>query len=181
MAILEALKKYSTSFEKENEFVQQTIDFIEKNENAFDRTNLSGHVNGSAWVLSKDGKKSLLNFHKKLNRWLQFGGHSDGCSDTWSVAFREAVEETGIQDIEFVTTEIFDVDVHPIPANLKKNEPEHFHYDIRFLLKANSNEFIISGESNFLKWVNNEDIPHLYEIGEINESMYRMYQKLNSL
>ena len=126
-------------------------------------------------------KKSLLNFHKKLNRWLQFGGHSDGCPDTWEVALREAIEETGMKDIDFAMLDIFDIDVHPIPENLKKNEPEHLHYDIRFLLKAKSDEFVISDESNNLKWVNNEDIPHLYEIGEINASMYRMYKKLISL
>ncbi len=181
MKILDALKHYKTPFQEEENFVQQTIAFIENNVNAFERQNLSGHVNGSAWVLSKDGKKSLLNFHKKLNRWLQFGGHSDGNPDTWAVALREAVEETGIHDIDFVMMDIFDVDVHVIPENIKKNEPEHLHYDIRFLLKAGSDKFVVSEESKLLKWVNNDEIPALYERGEINHSMYRMYKKLLSL
>ena len=181
MKILDALKNYKTPFHEEENFVKQTIAFIENNPNAFERTNLSGHVNGSAWVLSKDGKRSLLNFHKKLNRWLQFGGHSDGNPDTWAVALREAVEETGMHDLSFVMTDIFDVDVHTIPENLKKGEPEHLHYDIRFLLRAQSDDFVVSEESKLLKWVNNDDIPTLYKKGEINLSMYRMYQKLLSL
>ena len=181
MKILEALKNYKTSFNEEEIFVRETIDFIEKAQNPFVRENLSGHVNGSAWVISADGQRTLLNYHKKLNRWLQFGCHSDGNSNTWEVAMREAKEETGITDIEFVMTDIFDVDVHPIPENLKKKEPEHKHYDIRFLLRAKSEDFVVSNESKLLKWVDNSDIPSLYAAGEINPSMFRMYQKLISL
>lgn len=180
MEILKALESYVASDNDEEKFIQEIVSFIENNDNAFSRTNLSGHVTGSAWVLSPDGKKSLFTHHKKLNRWLQLGGHSDGNQDTWSVALREAQEESGILDIEFVTDNIFDVDIHTFSENLKKQEPEHKHYDIRFLLKANSEDFIVSEESNSLKWVNNNEIPSLYGAGEIDLSMYRMYEKLNS-
>lgn len=93
-------------------------------------------MTGSAWLLNPDGTKVLLTHHKKLNRWLQFGGHSDGESNTWNVALREVTEESGIQNIQFVSSDIFDVDIHTIPENSKKNEPEHKHYDIRFFIKS---------------------------------------------
>lgn len=181
MKILESLKSYRTSYVEEEKFVKATIAFIESNDNPFSRRNLAGHVNGSAWVLSADGKKSLLNFHKKLNRWLQFGGHSDDNPNTWSVALREATEETGFKDLEFVVLNIFDVDVHTIPENLNKKEPEHLHYDIRFLLKTHETDFVISEESNSLKWVDNDDIPVLFQAGEITPAMYRIYQKIIAL
>ena len=126
--LLTALRSYKTDFESEKAFIQEMIDFIEQNPNCFERTNLRGHINGSAWVLSPDEQKVLLTHHKKLNRWLQLGGHSDGDPNTWNVALREATEESGIQGIEFVMKEIFDIDIHTIPENPKKNEPQFFHH-----------------------------------------------------
>lgn len=175
--LLTALKTYTTSFETERPFIQETIDFIQKNPNCFERGNLTGHVNGSAWVLSPDEKKVLLTHHKKLNRWLQLGGHSDGDPDTWNVALREATEESGIQGIQFVIKDIFDIDIHTIPENIKKKEPAHKHYDVRFLLKAPTENFVISDESNALKWVSAKELKSMSQNHEISEAMERMMQK----
>ena len=178
--LLTALKSYKTDFESEKAFIQEMIDFIEQNPNCFERTNLKGHVNGSAWVLSPDEQKVLLTHHKKLNRWLQLGGHSDGDPNTWNVALREATEESGIKGIEFVMKEIFDIDIHTIPENPKKNEPEHKHYDVRFLLKAPTEDFIVSEESNSLKWVDKKELTMMASKGEISAAMIRMMQKWQS-
>lgn len=175
--ILTALKKYNTSFENEVSFIQKIIHFIKSTPNCFDRTHLEGHVTGSAWLLNPDGTKVLLTHHKKLNRWLQFGGHSDGESNTWNVALREVTEESGIQNIQFVSSDIFDVDIHTIPENSKKNEPEHKHYDIRFLLRAPTEVFTISDESNLLKWVTLQELSGMAERKEISPSMERMMKK----
>lgn len=175
--ILTALKKYNTSFENEVSFIQKIIYFIKSTPNCFDRTHLEGHVTGSAWLLNPDGTKVLLTHHKKLNRWLQFGGHSDGESNTWNVALREVTEESGIQNIQFVSSDIFDVDIHTIPENSKKNEPEHKHYDIRFLLRAPTEVFTISDESNLLKWVTLQELSGMAERKEISPSMERMMKK----
>lgn len=179
--ILTALKKYNTTFEDEVSFIQKTINFIKSTPNCFDRSHLEGHVTGSAWLLSPDGTKILLTHHKKLNRWLQFGGHSDGESNTWNVALREATEESGIQNIQFVSSDIFDVDVHTIPENSKKNEPEHIHYDIRFLLRAPTEMFTVSDESNLLKWFTFQELSVMAEKEEISLSMKRMMKKWKAL
>ncbi|NCB50064.1 MAG: NUDIX domain-containing protein [Alphaproteobacteria bacterium] len=175
--ILGALKDYKTGDEKEQGFVKQTIKFIEKNETCFERFNLKGHITGSAWLLSPDGKKVLLTHHKKLNCWLQLGGHSDGEANTWNVALREAQEESGIEGIEFVSKDIFDVDVHTIPENKKKDEPEHQHYDIRFLLKAETEKFKISEESNALKWVTKAELLEMKKQNLLPKNMDRIVEK----
>ena len=177
LLLLSALKKYKTEYKSEQPFVQEMIDFIEQNLDCFERSNLSGHITGSAWLLSPDEKKVLLTHHKKLNRWLQVGGHSDGESNTWNVALREATEESGIQGISFVIQNIFDIDIHTIPENTKKNEPEHKHYDVRFLLKAPTEKFNISEESNALKWVSAQELYTMGERKEISTSMLRMLHK----
>ena len=175
--LLQALKTYKTEFEEEKKFIQEMIDFIEKNPNCFERSNLKGHVNGSAWVLNPDEDKVLLTHHKVFNRWLQLGGHSDGDPNTWNVALREATEESGISDIQFVMQEIFDIDIHTIGENPKKNEPEHKHYDVRFLLKAPNENFVVSDESNALQWVSANELLKMAEKKEISPAMLRMTQK----
>jgi 8-oxo-dGTP pyrophosphatase MutT (NUDIX family) len=58
-------------------------------------------------------------FHKKLQKWLQFGGHSDGESDTLATAIREFREESGITLEPTIYPDIFDIDIHHILADLK--------------------------------------------------------------
>jgi len=175
--LLKALNDYSSNYDSEKSFIKEVIDFVKDNEDCFERSNQKGHVNGSAWLISPDSKKTLLTHHKKLNRWLQLGGHSDGDNNILNVALKEAEEESGIADINPVKTEIFDIDVHDIPENKKKGEPKHKHYDIRFLLQAENEDFIISDESNDLKWVTLQELDEMAKNGEIDEAITRMQQK----
>ena len=49
-----------------------------KTEDCFYNHNYHGHFTGSAWVVSPDKDQILMNHHKNLGKWLQFGGHADG-------------------------------------------------------------------------------------------------------
>lgn len=146
--------------------------FIAENSNCCERSLSIGHLTGSAWLVSNDGERALLMHHRKLNRWLQPGGHADGSSDLAQVALREAHEETGLSELQ-VQAEIFDLDRHVIPA--RGNEPEHFHYDVRFVVQAcGSVEFVQNEESLALAWF---DIKKLAIDSELDESIRRMAQK----
>ena len=150
-------------------------DFITREPQCFSRECREGHVTGSALVLNHDHSKALLTYHKKLNRWLQLGGHSDGDPNTREVALREAQEESGIQNLEFVTERIIDVDVHLIPQS--KTEPHHYHYDIRFFLRAPKGSKIQkSSESKDLKWFRARDILNL-KTDESTLRLVHMWQK----
>ncbi|MFZ6759943.1 NUDIX hydrolase [Undibacterium sp. Ji50W] len=132
--------------------LQKTLSFVTHTANCCSRQTLTGHVTASAWILSPDGQAALLTHHKKLDRWLQLGGHMD--DDDISVqaaATREAREESGIQDLQLLHTALFDVDAHAIPA--RPNEPGHYHYDLRFLFQARHLDFCVSDESHDLAWV----------------------------
>lgn len=116
----------------------------------FDRTRLAGHYTGSAWVVSADGERVLLTHHRKLGRWLQLGGHADGDADLARVALREAREESGLSDL-VVESLVFDLDRHAIPA--RGEEPEHWHYDVRFVVRVHGSEdFAVGEESLDLAW-----------------------------
>lgn len=101
--------------------------------------------------MSNDGERVLLTHHRKLGRWLQLGGHADGDRDLARVALREAEEESGLADLQ-VEPAIFDLDRHWIPA--RGNEPGHWHYDVRYVVRATGSEcFAVSDESLALAWM----------------------------
>ena len=68
---------------------------------------------------------------------------------------REAQEETGIPNLVFANTAVFDVDIHDIPARVGKHgtEPAHLHYDVRYFIMANDARVTISEESMDAKWL----------------------------
>ena len=113
--------------------------------------------------------------HKKLDRWLQLGGHADGDSNIARVALKEAEEESGILGFTQRSPTIYDLDVHIIPAH--KNEPEHFHFDIRFLLQAPVDAMPIQNEeSNNIMWVPQNEVKNLTN----ERSVLRLVEKWKS-
>jgi 8-oxo-dGTP pyrophosphatase MutT (NUDIX family) len=156
--------------------VAKTISFIERHPDCLLRSCLTGHLTGSAWILSPDRKRTLLTHHEKLGRWLQLGGHADGDASLLAVALREAREESGLTRFAVVGEGLFDVDRHWIPA--RGGEPGHWHHDLRFLMEADPFEpLTVSSESKDLAWVEVARVTSLN--GE--ESMARMVRKTLAL
>jgi 8-oxo-dGTP pyrophosphatase MutT (NUDIX family) len=127
------------------------LDFLDSSPDVFHRRHPPGHFTGSAWLVSADSERVLLTHHRKLGRWLQLGGHADGDSDLARVALREAEEESGLVDLQVEPT-IFDLDRHWIPA--RGDEPGHWHYDVRYVVRATGSErFAVGEESLALAWM----------------------------
>jgi 8-oxo-dGTP pyrophosphatase MutT (NUDIX family) len=161
--LLQLLKNHQPFNQEETQFKQQMTEFINLNTDCFERSLLIGHITGSAWIVDKSRQFTLLTHHRKLNKWFQTGGHCDGDSDVLNVAIKEAMEETGLTDIQAISLSIFDIDIHQIPE--RKGVPQHLHYDVRFLLEADINEpLIISSESSDLTWV------EISKVSQLNDS-----------
>ncbi len=172
MYLRQLLHNYRPTDLPEVAFKHRMLEFIEEYPNCFERTLDVGHITASAWLLNKDHTQFLLTHHAKLNRWFQLGGHCDGDYDVLRVAIREAQEESGIMNIAPVHTNIFDIDIHLIPANSR--EKEHFHYDVRFLLHVVSDEEpIISSESKALQWFGKDAC----QLPTQSNSIMRMFNK----
>jgi 8-oxo-dGTP pyrophosphatase MutT (NUDIX family) len=158
--LLDLLDRYRSSGRLtaiERPSLERIFELVEREPRCFERTLLEGHITGSAWILDHRHERCLLTHHKKLGLWLQPGGHADGDPDVVRVATREAREESGIEAVRALRSEIFDVDVHAIPANPK--EPAHFHYDVRFLFEApEGSSYVVSEESHDLAWVLRADV-----------------------
>lgn len=170
-ALKELVQSHTPFDHTEAIHTQATHEFLLRNENCVSRSNLHGHITASAWLLCPQKKQTLLTHHKKLDRWLQPGGHIEDDDTVQEAALREAREESGIIDLRMSGSSIFDIDVHKIPAN--KEVPEHLHYDLRFLLIAGHMELVISEESNDLTWVDINSVAELVH----DTSILRMAQK----
>lgn len=170
--LLSRLRNYRERWPEETPMTDRLISFVESYADCFERSLQIGHITGSAWVVNQAGTHVLLTHHKKLNMWLQLGGHADGNSDILDAALREAVEESGIQTLEPGGSNIFDIDIHLIPE--RKNEPAHHHHDIRFVFLCLENEtYIVSNESYDLAWVEIQSLEKFTN----EESMLRMKEK----
>jgi 8-oxo-dGTP pyrophosphatase MutT (NUDIX family) len=172
--VLELLHAYATRSLGRDETlaVAQVIEFVETHRDGLLRSCLSGHLTGSAWIVSTDRRQVLLTLHRKLGKWLQLGGHADGNPHLLTVALREAREESGLASVIPLESRIFDVDRHWIPG--RQGEPGHWHYDVRFLFEADSSlALTLSDESRALAWV------EVSEVLKLNPeaSMARMVQK----
>ena len=172
--MIEAFRQYRDQWQGEAATVAQFEVFLRTHADAFERSNPVGHFTGSSWLVSADGARVLLMHHRKLDRWLQPGGHADGDADLARVALREAQEETGIADLR-LDGGIFDIDRHRIMGRIpvahpggpaspfafapgersaaRGHEPEHWHYDVRYVVRSGKDEsFVVNAESHALAW-----------------------------
>ena len=170
-SLIDLISDYETRYDTECVFIDQFKTLLE-HDDAFMRHHLPGHITGSAWVINPNRSKVLLHHHKKLNKWLQPGGHADGDSNVLQVALRELEEETGIKNVKRLVDGIFDLDIHPIPS--RPDFPEHLHYDVRFCFEADELEpIVVSDESIEVKWISFNNLNLFSE----NESLFRMMEK----
>ena len=172
-ALSDRLRRYAGVWPEEASTVAEFVALLAPgDEDPFGRARLAGHFTASAWLVDAAGERLLMTHHRKLDRWLQLGGHADGDRDLAAVALREAEEESGLTGL-VVSPEIFDLDRHWIPE--RADVPGHWHYDVRYVVRATASEdFSVSDESHALAW---RRIDALIEEPGIDPSIVRMARK----
>lgn len=134
-----ALNSYLDRFPDEAHSVELLEQALEADHELSSRKEFRiGHATAGAVALTPEGRVLLIR-HNALDAWLLPGGHLEPeDSDLWEASVRELEEETGISaDLLESGREAnavpIDLDIHTIPANPAKGEPEHRHFDFRYL------------------------------------------------
>lgn len=180
MDIREQIKNYRPWNEQERQDQAVILAFLDKNPDAFYRTNLLAHMTASAWVVNPQRSKTLLVYHRLFDSWSWAGGHADGEEDLLAVALREVREETGVQSLFPVTEDIYSLEVLTVDGHEKhgKYVPSHLHLNLTYLLEAEEDQplRICEEENTGVAWFSLTDA-----LSASTEPWFveRIYKKLN--
>ena len=176
--LLAELRRYEPFDELEDSHRRAMVNLLMGAPDPFSRAQfLPGHFTASCYIL--DGSaRLLLHHHRRLNRWLQMGGHVDGEEMPEAAALREGREESGLPDL--VASSMFDLDVHGIPAG--KGEPGHDHFDVRFIARTTRPDSITidPAESSDLAWVSLERAAELMPGPESRRAIAKIERMLRA-
>ena len=141
---------YAQRWPDEAESAAQFAALLDDHHDPYVRERVAGHFTASCWLVDRTGTRVLLTHHRKLQRWLQLGGHADGDRDLPRVALREAQEESGLHGLR-VEPHLFDIDRHWIPE--RGDVAGHWHFDARYVVQAGADEdYVVGEESLDLAW-----------------------------
>jgi 8-oxo-dGTP pyrophosphatase MutT (NUDIX family) len=118
--------------EREEQARARILESLDSLERPFDEEAGPRHVTASAVVVGTRG--TVLHLHKRLEKWMQPGGHVDPGEAPWEAARRESGEETGlVVSHPAGGPRLIHVDVHEAAEG-------HVHFDLRYLLLAEDAE-----------------------------------------
>ncbi|WP_104666768.1 NUDIX hydrolase [Ensifer adhaerens] len=150
--------RYQLQSTRDRDNASAVLELLSQRSDPFGRDSLPGHITASAFIINPRRDAVLLTHHAKLDCWLPLGGHCDGIRDPRFSALRECYEESGLKCIVGLQQDLFDIDIHDIPAS--GSMPQHTHYDLRFLLQADDSAPLkLTSESKALHWVGLEQLP----------------------
>jgi 8-oxo-dGTP pyrophosphatase MutT (NUDIX family) len=173
--LLDALRRYRPVDETEDRHHRALMSHLAHTKAPLSRSKYRpGHVTAGLFIVDLESKRLLLHHHRRLDRWLPMGGHLEGNESPAEAALREGREESGLPDLQLVSEEILDVDNHVIPAT--DDEPEHFHFDVRYVARTKRPGAIAmdAAESKELAWV---DFDRALELMD-DESSRRVIKKI---
>ncbi|NGX61589.1 MAG: hypothetical protein K940chlam9_01076 [Chlamydiae bacterium] len=146
---------------------------------------------GTVYIIEED--RTLLLFHKKLQKWLPPGGHLEPNELPFEGALREAKEETGL-DVELLRGEQIWISPTPNGRSIPRpfmclqetipplgNTPAHEHIDLIFVGRPVGGTLRQNDEESFdLRWFTLETLSQLEVETDIFEDVLRVASYLLS-
>jgi 8-oxo-dGTP pyrophosphatase MutT (NUDIX family) len=135
-----------------------------------------GHFTVSGFITDPGLTHLVLIHHRRIGSWLQPGGHIEpGDASVLATLHREIAEETGLRDLQPTAPDVFDIDVHRVPAH--RSQPAHQHFDVRFHAITDHVALTPTDEVRDAAWVPLADVGAWTE----DRSVRRAVEKLRSL
>lgn len=154
------LLNYQPFNEQEEKDKELLLKVIEQKD-VLTRKNTIGHFTVSCWVLNQSHDKVLMCFHKVYNSWSWLGGHVDGEKNFKKVALKEVREESGLENVSFMSDDLFSLEVLTVDGHVKRGKyvSSHLHYNVTYLMEANDQDElkIKEDENKGLRWFSFED------------------------
>jgi len=158
---------------------EMMLEAIERMPGILTRENRFAHFTASSWIVNPARTKVLMAFHNIYKSWAWTGGHADGDADLLAVALREAREETGVERIAPVSTDIYSVEIVPVNWHIKRGAfvSSHLHMNVSFLLTADDGQPLRAkpDENSAVAWMPLEEAADNKE----EPIMKLVYEKLN--
>ncbi len=180
MNIKESLKKYAPYNEQEASDKAVVLQLLDAHPDIFTRENKTAHFTASSWLVNKTHDKVLMIYHNIYNSWSWTGGHADGDEDLLAVAKKEAMEETGVENITAVTEDIFSIETVTVDGHEKRGAyvPSHLHLNVTYLLEADEDEVlrVKPDENSGVRWFS---LDEALKASTEPWMVERIYKKLN--
>ncbi len=129
----------------------------------------------SAYTIDFENKKVLLMYNKKLNKWLQPGGHIEGKEMPEETAIRETFEETGIK-IKIIGPSFDNQKFQPVATERYINKVGDM-IDIQFVAIPETKN-LVNDENNKTMWFSIEELENEENVSnEIKIKVKTLYEK----
>ena len=148
---LSLLRAWNAPDEAQSRLRARYLAHLEQHPDGLSRSCFPDHLTASTLILSDDGSQVLLTLHAKAGAWFQMGGHCEpGDATLAGAALREAVEESGIADLDLDPRPV-QLNAHPVPFCSPRGTVDHL--DVRFVAVApESSRHTVSEESLDVRW-----------------------------
>ena len=157
MNFITEIEKFEPSNEQEANDKNIILDFANKTGNrVLLRESEIAHITSSGFIMNSNLNKVLMVHHNIRGVWAWTGGHADGDSNLLYVAKKEAMEETGVANINHHFEDIASVDILPVFGHTRKGKyvSVHLHLSIAYILICDEYESLKAkpDENTAVEW-----------------------------
>jgi len=156
------LTQYQPTEEGQLRLREEYLAYLSGHPDAMARSCAPAHLTASGLVIDPAAGRVVLVHHRKVGRWLQPGGHCE-LQDTAlaGAPLREAVEETGLPDLQMLPG-VLRLDRHgaPCASDWPGPGPMEHHLDVMFaVLAPSAAPARVSAESLAVRWFDVHALP----------------------
>jgi len=175
---LEAIRLYEDTWGSD-EHTEKFRELVQGRGTSIFDYRITNHLTASTLILNTQRDAILMTYHPWYKLWLQLGGHDSIKFPQYhplGIAAKEALEESAKDDLLICDTPIL-IDVHAAPQCKAPADTSNLHYDICYVAMSKTDHFLISQESEMMKWVSVSELKDLIISSIAQERVMNMFER----